>query len=391
MKKHLTLLTLLFLTSLIWAQQETITIDFVGVEQIHLHYDQSIFISPPQYISDQSFKDFYYDLEQSNYHTILRNLFTYKQKLHLNDWLYYLLIRQCAQKIFTHEDNNYKTLFTWFILHKSGYQVQLDHIKHQVSISVFSYDNVYDMPKREANGGWFINLTAYEKVSKPRSHFTISSDFNINKKGKPFSFQLKELPTFTRPKYETKKLSFVHDKQLYKVNARINRSIIAILQSYPELSIKEHAQVPLSTPAQASLLGNLKQFIAGKSDYEAIRLLLSFTRQARDYKTDQEAYGRQNVTFTPEETLHYQFSDCEDRSVLFYYLVAQLLDVDIILLDYPEHASVAVALKQGYTKKPIVYKGKKYFICDPTGPGNHLNIGEYPRGLELQACDIIEE
>ena len=135
----------------------------------------------------------------------------------------------------------------------------------------------------------------------------------------------------------------------------------------------------------------LKEKVRTMGNYEAVRYLLGFTRQAFRYKTDSEAYGLENVTFSPEETLFYPDSDCEDRSILFVFLVREVLMLDAILIDYPEHASAAVNFKTTSYGEPILYNGSKYTICEPTGPGNDLLPGQYPNGLENVPFNIIDK
>lgn len=82
------------------------------------------------------------------------------------------------------------------------------------------------------------------------------------------------------------------------------------------------------------------------NDTEAVRYLMSFTRQAFVYASDdslyKDTYDLINVTFSPTETLYYESSDCEDRAVLFAYLVRELLKLDVIIIEYDTHANTAV-------------------------------------------------
>ncbi len=359
-------------------------------EPISLEYDSGMEVLLSNDVSEEGFQRFYYDLENTNYHATLGEFHKYRKKLKLNDWLYYVLVRQATEKIFQHKNENYKTLFCWFMLHKSGYKVQLNYLHKQVMLSVFSKDKVYDMPVRKHQDGWFVDLTTYHKREVKRQLTTYGSKFKLNNSGNAFSFKLTELPKLSRPEIISKKLAFVHDDKLHTIKVDLNKNIIHIMYRYPELSVTEHAKVPLSIRAYATLMTSLGKLIKGKSDYEAARLLLSFTRQARDYKTDKDAYKLRNVTFAPEETLFYKYSDCEDRSVLFSYLVKELLGLDVILLDYPEHATTAVLFDKSYGVKPIVYKGRKYTLCDPTGPGNYLRPGQYPEDLLTQHYTILD-
>ena len=44
----------------------------------------------------------------------------------------------------------------------------------------------------------------------------------------------------------------------------------------------------------------------------------------------------------PEETINYPYSDCEDRSILFSYLVKNLLHLDIVGVKYNDHLATAI-------------------------------------------------
>lgn len=81
--------------------------------------------------------------------------------------------------------------------------------------------------------------------------------------------------------------------------------------------------------------------------------------------------------FSPEETLLEPYSDCEDRAILFSYMVHELLGLKTIYIEYPNHIMVGVDLpdSQGTVTE---YQGERYVICEPTGPQDVLEIGELP-------------
>ena len=94
-------------------------------------------------------------------------------------------------------------------------------------------------------------------------------------------------------------------------------------------------------------------------------MLLRFVQTAFVYRKDETQFGREKPFFA-EETLFYPYSDCEDRSVLFAYLVRDLIGLEVIGLDYPGHISTAVKFSTEIKGDYIESKGKKYIICDPT-------------------------
>ncbi|MBN1542857.1 hypothetical protein JW992_11980, partial [candidate division KSB1 bacterium] len=94
-------------------------------------------------------------------------------------------------------------------------------------------------------------------------------------------------------------------------------------------------------------------------------LLLRLVQTGFDYQTDDQQFGREKFFF-PEEILHYPYSDCEDRSVFFSWLVHNLLSLDVIGLDYPGHVATAVRFDDPPPGDTVVHRGAKYTICDPT-------------------------
>jgi len=90
-----------------------------------------------------------------------------------------------------------------------------------------------------------------------------------------------------------------------------------------------------------------------------------------------------------DELFHYPYSDCEDRSALFYYLVDELLHLPMIVVAYEDHLTIAVATTKSIGK-PIYFENKNYFICDPTGPNNSEEIGHAPIGYRNKAFEILK-
>lgn len=101
---------------------------------------------------------------------------------------------------------------------------------------------------------------------------------------------------------------------------------------------------------------------------------MRFTRYAFLFEKDTEIFGNEK-RLSPEETLLYEQSDCEDRAALFFYLVKEIYNLPMIVLVYPRHVTIAVQLDKP-VGNPIVYKGKKYSICEPTPQKQDLRIGQ---------------
>jgi hypothetical protein len=70
--------------------------------------------------------------------------------------------------------------------------------------------------------------------------------------------------------------------------------------------------------------------------------------------------------FFAEELLYYPYCDCEDRSVLFSYLVRNLVGLEVCGLEYPGHMSTAVNFDSNVSGDYISFEGKRYVILKPS-------------------------
>jgi len=85
--------------------------------------------------------------------------------------------------------------------------------------------------------------------------------------------------------------------------------------------------------------------------------------------------------------LHYPYADCEDRAVLFAYLVKNLLGNQVIGLQYDGHIATAVAVTGDYSGDVYRVNGKNYIVADPTFI--NANIGRTMTGYERQTPQFI--
>jgi hypothetical protein len=126
-----------------------------------------------------------------------------------------------------------------------------------------------------------------------------------------------------------------------------------------------YANTPVSREVQAELYPQLRQAISGVSQQMAVEKLLNWVQTAFVYEFDDKVWGADRAFF-PDETLHYPYCDCEDRSILFTRLVRDLLGLPCILVYYPGHLASAVAFSEPVGGDYIQTQGKRFVVCDPT-------------------------
>jgi hypothetical protein len=164
---------------------------------------------------------------------------------------------------------------------------------------------------------------------------------------------------------EARELSFEYAGRQYTIDAEYDNARIDFLRTYPQLDLAVYFESEVGETAESPLLQQLAKAIDGMGEREAVNFLLRFVQTSFAYKTDDQQFGRENYLF-PEETLYYPYSDCEDRSVFFAWLVTHLLGLDVVGLSYPGHVATAVAFSDGVAGDHVAYNGKRYTVADPT-------------------------
>ena len=100
---------------------------------------------------------------------------------------------------------------------------------------------------------------------------------------------------------------------------------------------------------------------------QMVDIMLNFVQTAFSYKIDELQFGREKYFF-PEEVIGLPFSDCEDRSALFAWLVRHYVGYDVVGVLYDDHLATAVCFGNDAKMegKTVMHKGKAYIVCDPT-------------------------
>ena len=149
--------------------------------------------------------------------------------------------------------------------------------------------------------------------------------------------------------------------------------IKAIFANYPTLDYDDYLNMPISKATRESLIPLLQKQLKGLSVKNGVDYLMRFTRYAFVFEPDTKQFG-QEKRLTPEQTLLYESSDCEDRVFLFYSLVKEIYNLPMIIIAYPQHVTIAV--KFAYT------------ICEPTPQNTDLNVGQQMPQLKNEKYEV---
>ncbi len=328
-------------------------------------------------------------VNQPSLNVLLDTLLSYKKSHTLPDWLYYQLIRKTANAISPKAENYHRyTLYKWFLLAHSGYDATVRIISgNRLLFYVQSNDNVYNIPYQVSNGKQYVclNFHDYSGIDLEQEK-AFQNVIHIPGADQPFSYRVNQLPAFNNSVYIQKDLRFVYHDKEYAFKIRLNPVMKDIFANYPVVDFESCFNIPLSDETYHSLIPELKAAIASMNQQNGIDYLMHFTRYAFPFEKDADHFGKEK-RLAPEETLLYEYSDCEDRAALFFYLVKAIYNLPMITLLYPEHVTIAIQFDKPIGKT-IRYKDKDYTVCEPTPQSEDLKIGQLPSSLRKAAFDV---
>ncbi len=393
MKIRLTILsTLLSLVFLIKASSQDIPgirFNFYG-ELVELPYQQSQFIDFSDSLSQESIDHFYKEISSAKYQSVINTLVQYKQEHKPDDWMYYQLIRKTAEAISPKADNYFRyTLYKWFFLTKSGYDAMLCIAGKQMLFYVQSDENIYNIPFRMKNGKQYVCLNYHDygnNIDFEKTQF-LEVALTVPEAKNTFSYKLTQVPKFTDHDYKEKTLKFTYNGNEYRFKIKLNPEVKNIFANYPAADYGLYFSAPLSKETYGSLIPELKKNLKGLNERNGIDYLMHFTRYAFGFESDTKNFG-QEKRLTPEQTLLYESSDCEDRAALFFCLVKEIYNLPMIVVSYPKHVTIAVRLDKP-VGKTIVHNGEKYSICEPTPQSQDLSVGQLSSELKHTSYEIV--
>jgi hypothetical protein len=209
----------------------------------------------------------------------------------------------------------------------------------------------------------------------------------VANKVRGFSYKVTQLPQFDSSSYEERDIRFRYYQSEYKFRVKLNPQVKSIFANYPVVDYEYYFNIPMSQETYGSLIPALRKNLEGMNIRSGVDYLMRFTRYAFLYRPDTEVFGDEK-RLSPEQTLLYEQSDCDDRAALFFYLVKEIYNLPMLVLAYPKHVTIAVQLDKP-VGKPILYNGQKYSICEPTPQKEDLLIGQLASALMNEKYEVV--
>ena len=315
-------------------------------------------------VRERQVSKFYATLHQNDAdHILQRQLDEAVSQMGLNEWGYFVLLRAITEKIYAKVND--RVLFAFYMLHSHGFKARVGRgSKSDQLLLLLALDNskeVYSETFFRINGTKYYAL--YGNGQKGESVY--SYDEKADQNG------LKEIGLDFKKSLNIAACDKSRKLHLNKVNMDItlpySTSHLRYYDEIPTTVFPIYFSTPVSKETEAVLAETIGTLSKQYNKVQLVDILLNFVQTAFVYKIDELYHGREKYYF-PEETIGLPYSDCEDRSALFAWLVKRFVGYDIIGVLYDNHMATAVCFGEDaqLTGKSITHKGKRYMVCDPT-------------------------
>jgi len=327
---------------------------------------------------ENAIADAYEAMCKADYKALVDDCRKVKKELNLNDWGIFLFVREASKTLCT--DENAAVVMQQFLLNELGYKSKMARRadRNQMLLFVAADCQVYGHPYFTKDGLNYYNLTSNE-----------SCQFYMCQEDSPKAKSKLNMQVNHAPALNAGMVNSVHKNRSGSVAVSVDvpKSLMEFYGSMPQCDYSVYVNAEVNPSVASKVLSTLAPLVNGKGEAEAANLLINFVQTGFQYATDQEQFGYEKPFFV-EELFYYPCCDCEDRSVLYSYLVRNLLKLDVVLLDYPNHIATAVCFNENVSGDFVTVGGKKYVVCDPTYIG--ASIGKAMPQFKNLAAKVLK-
>lgn len=316
-------------------------------------------------LNENAIADAYEALCNSDYKPLLADCAQIRKDLRLNDWGVFTLVRQVADTYCG--TANESIVMQQFLLNEMGYKARMARkaTEDKMMLFVATDCSIYAHPYITLNGQNYYNLSG----NNEQCQFYMCQKDSPKAKNS-VGMQLKEAPLFPGTV-----VSSTHQAKgsAARVTVDVPKALMDFYKDYPQCDYSVYFNAPVNAAMENRILSSLAPLVQGRNEADAANILINFVQTAFQYQTDGQQFGYEKPFFV-EELFYYPYSDCEDRAMLFSYLVRKLLGLDVVLLDYPEHIATAVRFNGNVSGDYLMVNGRKYTVCDPTYIGASIGM-----------------
>jgi len=341
---------------------QTITIDFYGTP-VKVAIDPAWRTLPPVPTNTpDSLASFWDRMSATRFQPALDSMDAARRAMALDDWGHALLWQEVTKSLRPTSPRD-QLLLQWFFLVKSGFDARPGYSADRLLLLVNVQQSVYGVSYIKVDNKPYYELFGVDPATAAGRYSAYSGRY-------PSALRALDIRVaatgFSTTGVSRRAFEFDNRGKRVRLDLAYERPVTRYLDRFPQLDFELYFTTPPSPVARRSLTEALAPHLKGMTQEEGVDFLLAFVQKAFEYKTDKDQFGREKYFFV-EEVLHYPYSDCEDRSAIFSWLVRDLLGVETVGLHYPGHMTTAVALSTVRADwQTVQWRDKRYVIADPT-------------------------
>lgn len=312
--------------------------------------------------SEKDISEFWKFIASVDYDSLIEQTAAVKRRLGLDGWTLYQWINIMSDFAFG-SDVNKSEIFKVFMLNQLGLEAKLAIADGSITTMVAFKEMVYSRMFCEINDNRYFLYPELKNVKELYSY-----DINFPVQTTPITLEITSGLNLTDEAGTSDAIVTVNaNSKVFRdrFDLPINQNIIRLYADYPQVDVEIYAKSFVDPCFTEALLAAIRPHLEGKNELEQANTLLSYLHYDFEYATDDEQFGYEKPFFM-EENYVYPKNDCEDRSILFSFLVRNLLHLDVVLLDYPDHIATAICFSNDVQGDYFYCNGKKYTVCDPT-------------------------
>ena len=350
-------------------QNQNFTINFYG-KKLDFNVDNKLRLKNTG-VKENEVANYFKEMSKMSKETsdLWKQIDNYVNTMGLNEWGYFCILRSLSEAMFSDIDNC--VLFNFYMLrNEGGFKVKIARGKDSNKLTLLAViDNskeVYSYSFFRFNEDDNTNLKYYSIYGGGNANESIYTYSNDEQNA-----DLKQIGLDFHNALNMGQCDVKRELSIQKIDDNIelpyNSAHIAYLNDVPMTVFPIYFASPISIEAQKVFNEKLSEIKEEYTSVQFIDIILNFVQTAFEYKTDDQQFGYEKY-FYPEEVIAYPYSDCEDRSALFAWLVTTYTDAKVIGLQYEGHLATAVYLGEdvNINGDAFSYAGKKYYVCDPT-------------------------
>lgn len=367
--------------------QPSVSFTFFGTtDKVRFDKKNGIHLSS---LNENAIADAWLKLSEESYTNLIHDCLELRKNYDLCDWAYLQMLRDVSESV-CGKGTNESVLLMAYVYCQSGYQMRMAidgqklHLlvasKHHIfGLSYFNLDGTNFYPfLREGdriNDRVYICAASFPKEKAMSLLVPKAQEFAVNYKGQR---------TIKSERYPN-----------VAATIKVNQNLMSFYNTYPTSMLDEnimtrwamYANTPLAKDVKDQLYPQLRPQVSGKSQLDAVNILLNWVQTGFEYEYDDKVWGGDRAFFA-EESLNYPYCDCEDRSILFTRLVRDLLGLKCILVFYPGHLAAAVRFTDSVSGGDYIQlNGQRYIVSDPTYIG--APVGMTMPNMDNQSAKVI--